>query len=223
MANQEKKFAERKKRITKINAALKKLFPKTKIALRYRNNWELLVAVVLSAQTTDKKVNEVTARLFKKYRKLDDYVKASPKIFEKDIKEIGLYRSKAKNILAAARMVKEKHSGKLPNRMEEMMALPGIGRKSANVILGNAYGIVEGIAVDTHVRRFALKFDLSDSSDPNKIEQDLMKLLPKKEWFDITYRLIDYGRAICPARPHLCENHPLTKLYPLAARRWPKK
>ncbi len=223
MPVQDKKFAERKKRIEKINLILKKLFPKTAIALRYRSSWELFVAVVLSAQTTDKKVNEVTARLFKKYRKLDDYTKVSTHQFAKDIKEIGLYKGKAQNILASAKIIKEKYGGKLPRTMAEMVALPGIGRKSANVILGNVYGIVEGIAVDTHVRRFALKFDLSDFNDPNKIEQDLMKLLPKKEWFHITYRLIDYGRAICPARPHPCESHPLTKSYPEAGRRWPKK
>jgi endonuclease-3 len=223
MTNQTQKFSDRKKRMAKMNAVLKKLFPKTKIALRYGNKWELFVSVVLSAQTTDKKVNEVTKKLFKKYHTLADYVKADPKKFAKDIKEIGLYKGKAKNILAAARAIQDAYGGKLPNTMDEMLELPGIGRKSANVILGNAYGLVEGIAVDTHVRRFALKFDLSDHDDPNKIEQDLMKLLPKKEWFYITYRLIDYGRAICPARPHPCENHPLTKVYPPAARRWPRK
>ena len=106
--------------------------------------------------------------------------------------------------------------------MTDLIQLPGVGRKTANIILGNAYHIVEGIAVDTHVRRFSLKFDLTDSKDPNKIEQDLMKLLPKKEWFNFTYWMIDYGRTICPARPHECKNHPLTKIYPQAAHRWPR-
>lgn len=202
---------------------LKRLFPKAKMALGYRTQWELLVAVVLSAQTTDKKVNEVTPGLFKKYRTLDDYVRAKPKEFEKDIKEIGLYKAKAKNILSAAKIVKEKHNGTLPRTMEEMIALPGVGRKTANVVLGNAYGIVEGIAVDTHVQRFAIKLDLSDHATPDKIEKDLMELLPKKEWFGFTYRIIEYGRKICPARPHPCEDHPLSKIYPPAAKRWPKK
>ena len=215
-----KKFQERKIRTRKINKTLKKLFPSAAIVLKYRNNWELLVSVVLSAQTTDKKVNEVTKRLFKKYKTVNDYAEAKLKAFEQDIKEIGLYRGKAKNILAAAKIVKLQYKRRLPRTMEEMVALPGIGRKSANVILGNAYGVVDGIAVDTHVRRFALRFDLTDSKDPNKIERDLMAQLPKKEWFDFTYRLIDYGRNICPARKHDCANHPLTKLYPPAANRW---
>lgn len=215
------KFKERKKRIMKMLAVLKRLFPRAKIALKYGNNWELLVAVVLSAQSTDKKVNEVTEKLFKKYRKLDDYIKANPKEFEKDVRSTGFYHNKAKNILAAAKVIKEKFGGKIPRTMEEILTIPGVGRKTANVILGNAYGVVEGIAVDTHVRRFALKFDLSDYDDPNKIERDLMKLLPKKEWFDFTYRMIDYGRQICPARKHDCKNHPLTEIYPPAANRWP--
>lgn len=209
--------------MAKMLRVLKKLYPHPKMALHYRNNWELLVAVILSAQCTDKKVNEVTKALFKKYRTLDDYVKAKQPAFERDIHSTGFYRNKAKNILAAAKIVKKRFGGKLPKTMEEMLTIPGVARKTANVVLGNAYGIVEGVAVDTHVRRFALKFDLSDSGDPIQIERDLMELLPKKEWFLITYRLIGYGRDICPARPHPCVSHPLTKVYPPAARRWPKK
>jgi endonuclease-3 len=215
-----KKFQERKRRALHIAGVLRELYPNVEIPLTYKNNWELLVSVVLSAQTTDKKVNEITAVLFKKYKSIDDYIKADLRAFERDIREIGLYRAKAKNILTAARIIKEIYKGELPHGMDEMTKLPGIGRKSANIILGNAYGIVEGIAVDTHVRRFALKFDLTDSKDPNKIEQDLMKLLPKKEWFHFTYRLIKYGRTICPARKHNCLNHPLTKIYAPAADRW---
>jgi len=215
-----KKFEERKKRALTIIRALKKLFPKAKISLRYDNNWELLVAVVLSAQTTDKKVNEVIPYLFQKYKKLDDYAGARRKEFEQDIKEIGLYKTKAKNILTTAKIIKRKYKGKIPKTMEKLINLPGIGRKTANIILGNAYGIVEGIAVDTHVRRLSLKFDLTESKYPNKIEQDLMELLPKREWLDFTYRMIDYGRNICPARPHDCKSHPLTKIYPKAAKRW---
>ena len=184
----------------KIVGGLKKLFPKTKIALHYGNSWELLVAVVLSAQTTDKKVNEVTAKLFKKYRSLDDYVKAGLKEFQNDIRQIGLFRGKAKNILATAKIIKEKYNGKIPKTMEELVELPGVGRKTANIILGNAYGIVEGIAVDTHVRRLTRLFGLTKQNDPNKIEKDLMTILPKKEWFEFTYRMIDYGRRYCSAR-----------------------
>jgi endonuclease-3 len=199
---------------------LKGIFPGIAIPLRHQGNWELFVAVVLSAQATDKKVNEVTDRLFQKYRTLSDYSHADPAEFERDIKEIGLYRGKARNILASARIIQECYGGELPCTMEEMIRLPGIGRKSANVILGKAYGVVEGIAVDTHVRRFAVRFDLSDSIDPSRIERDLMELLPQKEWFGFSYRLIMYGRQICPARKHDCRNHPLTALYPHAAKHW---
>jgi endonuclease-3 len=214
-------FAERKKRINRMVEVLKKLYPKVRIALNYGSNWELLVAVVLSAQSTDKKINEVTAQLFKKYRTLDDYVNADVGNFEQDIKASGFYHNKARNIVASAKILKERFSGRVPNTMEDLLALPGVARKTANIVLGNAYGIVEGIAVDTHVRRFALKFDLTENTDPNKIEQDLMKLLPKKEWFDFTYRIQAYGREICPANKHDCNGHPLTKIYPAAADRWP--
>jgi len=201
-----------RKRGARTLRTLKKLFPEAKIFLKYSNHWELLVAVELSAQCTDKKVNEVTARLFKKYRTLNDYVRANRKEFERDIYETGFYRNKAKNILAAVRAVKEKFKGKLPKTMHEMLTVPGVGRKSANVILGNAYGVVEGIAVDTHVKRLSRVLGLSKESDPNKIEQDLMKIFPKKEWFLLTYRLIDYGRKYCTARPHQHELCPLTKV-----------
>ncbi|MDP2695831.1 MAG: endonuclease III [bacterium] len=207
-----------KKRAAKIIVILKKLFPKSKIALNYSNNWELLVAVILSAQCTDKKVNEVTARLFNKYRKLDDYVAAfisHKKIeeFEQDIRSTGFYRSKAKNILAAAKIVKNKYKGKLPRTMEEMLELPGVARKTANVVLGNAYGVVEGVAVDTHVIRLSQKLGLTKYKDPVKIEKDLMAILPKKEWFNFTYRLIDYGRKYCPAKQKDHSKCPLKKFY----------
>jgi len=197
-----------RKRAGKLLAALKKLFPRAEIALTYGNNWELLVAVVLSAQCTDKKVNEVTKVLFKKYRTLDDYARADLAAFAADIRPTGFYRNKAKNILASAKKVKEEFGGKVPKTMEEILTLPGIARKSANVILGNAYGVVEGIAVDTHVMRLSQRFGLTKEKTPEKIERDLMALLPKKEWFGFTYRLIDYGRKYCAART--CPpDHPL--------------
>ena len=199
---------------------LKGLFPQATVPLRHQSNWELFVAVVLSAQATDKKVNEVTDLLFQKYKTLGDYMNADPAEFAQAIKKIGLYRSKTRHILASARIIQESYGGELPCTMEEMIKLPGIGRKSANVILGKAYGVVEGIAVDTHVRRFAIRFDLSDSIDPSRIERDLMALLPRKEWIGFSYRLIMYGRQICPARRHECRKHPLTALYPPAANRW---
>lgn len=196
-------------RAQKIFRALRKLIPDATIVLRYSNPWELLVAVVLSAQCTDKKVNEVTAKLFKKYRRLEDYVRADPRKFEQDIKPTGFYRAKAKSVLGAARAVMEKFGGAVPRTMEKMLTLPGVGRKSANVILGNAYGVVEGVAVDTHVRRLAHAFGFSKHSDPEKIERDLMALFPKRQWFSLTYLLIEYGRRYCPARPHKHANCPL--------------
>lgn len=181
---------------------LSRLFPHAGMMLSYRNNWELLVAVELSAQCTDKKVNQVTPALFARYPKLDDYVAADPREFEQLIFQTGFYRNKTKNILAAARMVKEKFHGKIPKTMEEILQIPGVARKTANVVLGNAYGVVEGIAVDTHVKRLARVLGLSDEHDPNKIEKDLMDVFPKKEWFHATYLLIEYGRNYCPARKH---------------------
>ena len=205
-----------------MSEVLARLFPDASIALRYGSTWELLVAVELSAQCTDKKVNEVTETLFRTYRTLGDYADADPEAFALAIKPTGFYRAKARNVLAAARMVRDEYAGEVPGAMAELLRIPGVARKTANVILGNAFGVVEGIAVDTHVKRFAQKFDLTDHRDPVKIERDLMELLPRSEWFSITYRLIEYGRTVCPARVHDCAIHPLTELYPEAARRWPK-
>ncbi|MEK7559951.1 MAG: endonuclease III, partial [Patescibacteria group bacterium] len=160
----------------KILVILKKKYSGAKIALKYGNNIQLLISVILSAQCTDKKVNEVTTNLFKKYRTVNDFASANQKILEKEVKSCGFYRVKAKNIIASAQKIKENFSGKLPKTMKEMLTLPGVARKTANVVLGNAYGVVEGIAVDTHVKRFAEYFELSKYKDPNKIEQDLMRL-----------------------------------------------
>ena len=204
-----------KVRVAKIAKILKKLFPDPKIALTFSNEWELLVAVQLSAQCTDKKVNQVTPALFKKYPKFGDYLKAKPREFEKDIHQCGFYRAKTRNILAAAKDVNERFGGKLPSTMGEMVTIPGIGRKSANVILGNAFGVVEGIAVDTHVRRLSQWLGLTKHDDPVKIERDLMAIVPKKDWFTFTYLLVDYGRAYCPARAHdhVKKKCPLAKFY----------
>ncbi len=205
-------LAFRKKRAARILRELKKLFPNAKIVLKYSNPWELLVAVQLSAQCTDKMVNKVTEKLFKKYQRLEDYVRANPREFEKDIRSTGFYRNKAKNILASARMIEKKFRGKVPRPMEEILTLTGVARKTANVVLGNAYGVVEGIAVDTHVKRLARVLGLSAEKTPEKIERDLMAIIPKKEWFPLTYRLIEYGRKYCVARPHDHAQCPLSKI-----------
>src|SRR3989344_3890798 len=205
-----------KKNAHEIVKTLKKTYPKAKIVLNFSNHWELLVAVILSAQCTDKKVNEVTARLFKKYRTLKDYVSANSRELENMIRPTGFYRAKAKNILASAKIIKEKFGGKVPQTMEEMLTLRGVARKTANVVLGNAYGVVEGIAVDTHVRRLAQCLGLTRNDNPEKIEQDLMKIIPRKDWFKITYLLIDHGRAICTAKDPRCDLCPLKNVCPSA-------
>ncbi|KKU07901.1 MAG: Endonuclease III [Candidatus Magasanikbacteria bacterium GW2011_GWA2_45_39] len=207
------KLKELRARTAKIDRVLKKLFPHAQCALGFSTPWELMVAVQLSAQCTDKKVNEITPTLFKKYRRLDDYVRADTKEFQKDIHATGFFRNKTKNILAAAHMVKERYHGRVPHTMEDVLKLPGVARKTANVVLGNAYGVVEGIAVDTHVRRLARALGLTKEWNPNKIEKDLMQIIPTKEWFAITYRLIEYGRKYCPARGHNHHNCPLHRFY----------
>ncbi|OGG34764.1 endonuclease III [Candidatus Gottesmanbacteria bacterium RIFOXYB1_FULL_47_11] len=181
---------------------LKKTYPKAGIALtNWKTPWELLVAVQLSAQCTDARVNSVTTRLFAKYKTLDDYIRADIREFERDIRPTGFYHNKAKNILGAARIVGEHFRGGVPKTMQELLMLPGVGRKTANVVLGNAYGVVVGIAVDTHVRRLSRRLHLvnPDLADPEKIETELMAVIPKKNWFCLTYLLIEHGRACCRA------------------------
>lgn len=199
-------------RVAIILKTLKELFPHPKIALNYTTDFELLVAVILSAQCTDKLVNKVTEPLFKKYTSINDYVDADPAEFEQDIHSVNFYRNKAKNILATADIIKEKYGGKVPDTMEDLLSLPGVARKTANVVLGNIYHKIVGIVVDTHVKRLSQLYGLTKNDTPEKIEQDLMKIIPKEEWFELSYRLIDYGRAYCTARPHDHANCPLTKV-----------
>ncbi len=189
-------FLQRRARILKLDKVLKKLFPTAEIELNFKNPLELLVAVQLSARCTDKMVNKITEKLFKKYKKLDDYINANSLEFERDIRSSGFYRNKTKNILGATRMIKNEFGGKVPRTMGEILRLPGVARKTANVVLKEAYGVVAGVTVDTHVIRFVRRYDLSDHKDPVRIEKDLMKLLPKKEWGSFTYRVISYGRQM---------------------------
>lgn len=199
----------RTKRAELIVKTLKKLFPTTKSALEYSNPWEFLVAVMLSAQCTDVAVNRATETLFKKYKTIKDYVNADPEEFNSDIKTIIFHNNKTKNVLATAKIIHETYNDKLPQTMDEMLALPGVARKTANVVLGNEIGVIEGIAVDTHVRRLSNLFGLTTNDNPDKIEKDLMEVLPKKEWPEFTLRMIDYGRKYCPARKHDHDNCPL--------------
>lgn len=216
------KKKERTKRARSLNRVLKKMYPDPRTMLRYSNNWELLVAVVLSAQCTDKRVNLITEKLFKKYRSVEAYARVPQRALEKDIYQCGFFRNKAKNIRGAARMILKNHGGDVPMTMEELIRIPGVGRKTANVVLSNAFGVHDGIAVDTHVRRFAIRFDLSDHTDPIRIEKDLMEIMPRSEWWGFNHRLVMYGREVCNARKHECGDHPLTRVYAPARESWPR-
>ncbi len=193
---------EKKIEAQNIYKKLLQMFPDAGMMLRYTNNWELLVAVILSAQCTDKKVNQVTPQLFLRYPKLSDYLTADVEEFEKLIFSTGYYRNKTKLILSAAKKIAYEFHGEVPKTMEQILTIPGVARKTANVVLGNAYGVVEGIAVDTHVKRLSYRLGLSNSVDPKKIENDLMEIFPQKQWFHLTYLLIEYGRLYCTAKRH---------------------
>jgi len=207
---------DNKARASMMIELLEKKYPKAKIALNYHNPLELLVATILSAQCTDERVNIVTETLFKKFRKAEDYANADLTELEKDIRPTGFYRNKAKNIKQTGQILVEKFNSQVPKTMEEMLELPGVARKTANVVLQNAYGIVEGVAVDTHVRRVSRRLGLTRNDDPNKIERDLMEIIPKNEWMRITDLLISLGRDACVARKPKCEICVLNRMCPSA-------
>jgi len=215
------KLKERTERAKKILAYLKKAYPKQKSELTYKTPYQFVVAVMLSAQCTDKAVNKLTATLFKKYKTPKDFAKANLATFTKELSSIPFFRNKAKAIIGAARAIEAEHKGRVPATEAELVALPGVGYKTAHVILGELHCVWEGIATDTHVKRFAKRFDLSDNTDLKKISKDLEELVPKKDWKYVNNGLVLYGRYTCPARPHDCLNHPLTKLWPQATQRWP--
>ena len=205
-----------KERINKILKILKETYQRPKIALRYQDPFQLLVAVILSAQCTDKQVNKVTPSLFKKFPTPETMANAPIEELEELIRSTGFFRNKAKNIKAAAKLIKEKFNGKVPETMEELTSLPGVARKTANIVLFNAFGKIEGIAVDTHVKRVAQRLGLTKHKDPVKIEKDLMKIIPKEDWGIITFILIEHGRKICKARKPLCDKCPVKDLCPSA-------
>ncbi|HEY4522827.1 MAG TPA: endonuclease III [Candidatus Paceibacterota bacterium] len=216
------KLAERKARAAKIVRYLKKAYPEPKSELAYKTPYQFVVAVMLSAQCTDKAVNKLTATLFKKYKSPRDFANANPATFTKEISMIPFFRNKAKAIIGAAKVIEQEHTGKVPRSENELVALPGVGYKTAHVILGELYDVWEGVATDTHVKRFAKRFDLTDQGDLKKISKELEAFIPKKDWKYVNNGLVLYGRYQCPARPHDCASHPLTRLYPPAATRWPK-
>lgn len=206
----------RRERALEIVRQLQRMYPRAKCTLDFRNPLELLVATILSAQSTDVRVNIVTKDLFRKYRTASDYAKARPQALEKDIHATGFFRSKAKNLIGMGDSLAEKHQGEVPQSMEELIELPGVGRKTANVVLGNAFGKAVGIVVDTHVTRVAGRLGLTRQTDPVKIEADLMKLVPQKEWVKFSHRLIQHGREICIARKPKCSQCLLNELCPSA-------
>ncbi len=202
--------------VSAIIAELRRLYPDAKSSLNFSNPLELLVATQLSAQCTDERVNIVTADLFKKYRSVEDYAAVSQEELEKDIKSTGFYRNKAKNLRAAAQRMITDYNGEVPRTMEEILKLPGVARKTANVVLGNAYGIVVGFVVDTHIGRLARRFGWTTSEDPVKVEQDLMRIIPQQDWLDLSHMLIYHGRAICMSRKPNCAQCTLSTLCPSA-------
>lgn len=217
-----KKQKERVLRVKKIVAYLKRKYPAPKSELVHTTPFQFVVAVILSAQCTDKAVNRLTATLFKKYKTPRDFANAKPAIFTKEISSVTFFRNKAKAIIGAAKEIQVRYKGVVPRTERELVELPGVGYKTAHVILGDLHDIWEGIPTDTHVKRFAKRFDLTDNTDLTKISKDLEVLIPKKDWKYVNNGLVLYGRYVCPARPHDCIAHPLTKLWPPAALRWPK-
>jgi endonuclease III len=223
MGEKEKeKFEERKKRTRKLVASLKKMYPVPETELLFTTPIQLVVAVMMSAQCTDKKVNVVTRSLYKKYKTVKDFANADPTVFEKEISSITYYRAKTRAIIGTAQMILRDFDGKVPQTERELVMLPGIAYKTAHVIMGELFGIYEGIPTDTHVRRFAIRFDLTDRDDLKKISKDLEQLILKKNWKYVNNGFVLYGRYVCPARPHDCGEHALTKIWPQAALRWPK-
>ncbi len=204
-----KTAAERKARVERIIEILERTYENATTALHYRTPWELLVATILSAQCTDKRVNEVTPGLFQKYPTVADFANASQAELAQDVRSTGFFNNKAKALIGAAKKVLSEFGGKVPRTMEEMLTIPGAARKTANVVLGTAYGIPSGIAVDTHVQRVAARLDLTKESDPGKIEQDLQKIIPKDKWIAFSHEMILHGRALCVARKPRCAECPL--------------
>lgn len=205
---------EIQRRATKVVALLREAYPEAICALNFRSPLELLVATILSAQCTDKRVNIVTKDLFAKYRSAADYAKAPLDELEKGIQSTGFFHNKAKAIQNACRILQERYSGKVPPDLDALVELPGIGRKTANVVLGTAFGIASGVVVDTHVTRVSRRLGLTNHKDPVKIEQDLMRLVPETEWVALSHRMIQHGRQICAARKPACPECPLRAICP---------
>ncbi len=201
----------------KIIAILKKLHPNAQCALNFKNPHELLIATILSAQCTDERVNKVTEKLFKKYKTIKDFANADLLEFEKDIYSTGFYRNKAKNIISTAKILDKEYNGKVPKDFDELLKLPGVARKTANCVMGNAFNIATGVVVDTHVSRITQLLGLTENTSPEKIEKDLIEIIPKEEWINFSHLIIHHGRKICIARRPKCEICKLKKICPSSA------
>jgi endonuclease-3 len=199
-----KTAAERRARVDRILRGLDEMYPNATCALDHRDPWQLLVATILSAQCTDKRVNLVTPALFAKYPTPRDFAAVRPEVLAHDIRSTGFFNNKAKSIVGAAKKVVQEFGGKVPRTMEEMLTIPGAARKTANVVLGTAYGVAVGVVVDTHVQRVSRRLDLTKNTDPAKIEQDLMKAIPEERWILFSHQIIHHGRALCQARKPRC-------------------
>lgn len=219
----DKLFDERAKRARKLVAKLKKMYPNPKSELYYNTKFQYVVAVAMSAQCTDERVNMVNKELFKTYKTVNDFADAKQSELENAISSVTFYKNKSKHIIAAAKIVRDEYGGRVPKDKKLLMRLPGVASKTANVVLGELYDEWPGIAVDTHVRRFALRFDLTDKKTLDQIEPELMALVHKKDWKYVNNGFVLYGRHLCKARPHDdCIDHPLTRIWPEALNRWPK-
>ena len=205
---------ELKKRTRDIIRRLKRAYPGARCSLNHSNPFELLIATILSAQSTDDRVNIVTADLFRKYKKPEDYLKVPPSELEKDIHSTGFFRNKTKSIQGTAKLLTEEYGGEVPHTMDELLALPGVARKTANVVLGNAFGVKAGVVVDTHVTRLSHRLGLTQEKSAEKIERDLIPIVPKKDWVIFPHLMIYHGRKICKARNPLCEECTIEKLCP---------
>jgi len=199
-----KNAAERKARIAKILARLDEMYPAVTCALHHSNAWELLVATILSAQCTDKRVNEVTPGLFRKYPTIRDFAAASQEEMAQEIRSTGFFNNKAKSVIGAARKILADYKGEVPREMDALLSVPGAARKTANVVLGTAFGIASGVVVDTHVQRISQRLDLTKATEPVKIERDLMQVIPKEKWILFSHQIIHHGRALCVARNPKC-------------------
>ena len=214
-------IADLKKRAAEIIKRLKKAYPDAHCALNHSNSFELLIVTILSDQYTDVRVNIVTADLFRKYRRPEDFLNVSQKELEKDIRSTGFYRNKARNIQAACKRIVEVYGGKVPEKMEDLLTLGGVARKTANVVMGNAFGIASGVVVDTHVSRLSQRLGLTKHKDPQKIERALIELVPKKHWIMFPHWLIYHGRQVCHARKPKCPDCVLNDICPARTAFWP--